>query len=100
MQQFDVFRNPDPAGAEAYPYVVILQSDTISETSSVIVAPLVPREPTSRLHPQFVIADESFALMITDLAAFPRQLLRDPEFNLESERHWIIGALDLLFTGV
>ena len=100
MQQFDVFRNPDPAGAEAFPYIVALRSDAVSETASVIVAPLVPREPTGRLHPNFTIADESFAPMVTDLAAIPRRLLREPEFNLESERHRIIGALDLLFTGL
>jgi hypothetical protein len=64
------------------------------------VAPLVPREPTSRLQPRFSIQDESFALMVTDLAAFPRRLLGQPEINVEGERHRIIGALDLLFTGV
>lgn len=100
MRQFDVFPNPDPDGAEAHPYILVLQSDFVSDTDSVVVAPLVRRESTSRLYPRLQVDGEVLSVVITDLAAFPRRLLQQPITNAERERHRIIQALDLLFTGV
>jgi toxin CcdB len=101
MRQFDVFANPDPGSVAAFPSLVVLQSDLVMETTSVIVAPLVKQaRMRSRLYPTVVVADLRLAMMVTDSAAVPRTLLRRPVSNLEHERHSIIGALDLLFTGI
>jgi len=40
-RQFDVVANPDPIDAAHRPYLVILQSDLISDLTSTVVAPLV-----------------------------------------------------------
>jgi hypothetical protein len=73
-----------------------------AETSSVIVAPLVRPNPSLRhplLYPEFRIEARRLVLAISDLAALPRTRLTKRVANLDPERHRIIAALDLLFTG-
>jgi len=85
------------------PYVVVLQSDVVSETSFVIVAPLVPALPTSkpsRLYPTFDIVGRRHMLLTPDLASLPRKALAEPVASLSEQRFQIIAALDILFTGI
>ncbi|HEV2558909.1 MAG TPA: CcdB family protein [Microvirga sp.] len=101
MRQFDVFAHPDEETADAYPYLMVLQSDFIAQTASVIAAPLIEAaQRDTRLYPAFRIKGERYTLMISDLAAVPRTMLRTPVDNLAPERSRIIAALDLLFTGI
>lgn len=101
MRQFDVFANPNPGRAKHFPFVVVLQSDWVSDTASVIVAPLVAADEhrPARLYPVFDIEGRRLAAAMSDLAAIPRALLSNPIANLAPERDSIIAALDLLFTG-
>jgi toxin CcdB len=101
IRQFDVYRNPNTRRSKEFPFVVVLQSDWVSETSSVIVAPLIATEANrpARLHPACVIDGETLVLAISDMAAIPRATLANPVGNLAPERDRIISALDLLFTG-
>lgn len=102
IRQFDVFRNPSSRSALAYPLVVVLQSNWIADTASVIVAPLIEptRDKTSaKLYPEFEIEGRRLALAVTDLASIERSLLTRPVASLDRERDRIVVALDLLFTG-
>lgn len=101
IRQFDVFANPTRRTAQAFPFLVVLQSDWVSDTSSVIVAPFLRhlRAEPSRLHPEFTISGRRFALAVTDRAALPRSVLNEPVANLGPERDRIVAALDLRFTG-
>jgi toxin CcdB len=102
IRQFDVFANPSRHTAQIFPFLVVLQADWVSETSSVIVAPFVRPDPSMRhplLYPEFRIEGRRFVLAISDLAAVPRGRLTELVTNLDPERHRIIAALDLLFTG-
>ncbi len=102
IRQFDVFANPSTRTARLFPFLIVLQSNWASETSSVIVAPFVRPDPAlrhPRLYPEFTIVRRRLVLAITDLAALPRSKLIRRVTNLESERHRIIAALDLIFTG-
>lgn len=40
MQQFDVYANPSKKTLRAYPFIVDIQSNTISEIATRIVVPL------------------------------------------------------------
>jgi len=51
------------------------------------------------LYPEFRIEARRLVLAISDLAALPRTRLTKRVANLDPERHRIIAALDLLFTG-
>jgi hypothetical protein len=100
IAQCDVFRNPGGPD-DAIPFVVVLQDDAVHWTSSVVVAPLVSGRPAadSRLTPVFFVEGRNCALMVQDPAPVPRRLLVDRVASLVRERHRIIAALDLLFTG-
>lgn len=102
IRQFDVFRNPSSRSALAYPFVVVLQSDWIADTSSVIVAPLVETtrgRTSARFYPEFEVEGRRLALAVSDLASIERSLLTKPVPSLDRERDRIVVALDLLFTG-
>lgn len=102
MSQFDVYRNPDAHSRKAFPFVVVLQHDVVSETESVIVAGLVPskEQESTRLFPRFKIAGRSYSMRTPDLASMPRKVLIAPIASLRDEWHRIGAALDILFTGI
>jgi toxin CcdB len=101
IRQFDIFANPHPERSGEFPFVLVLQSDWVADTSSVIVAPLVvsDRERRPRLYPRFEVEGRHLVAVVSDLAAIPRAVLSNPVANVSSDRDRIIAALDLLFTG-
>ena len=83
--------------------MVVLQSDRFDDTRGVVVAPLVYArliDARDRLYPVFSIEDHEVAMVTTEIAVVPRQVLTSPVANLMHERHRIVAALDLLFTGI
>ena len=100
IRQFDVFRNP-AATRSLFPFVVVLQSDAIHQTRSVVVAPMIPESSVSesRLTPTFEIEGRNWTLIVSDIAALPRSRLTQHVASLDGERYRIKAALDLLFVG-
>ena len=43
IRRFDVFENEDPTSGTEFPFIAVLQSDAVYQTTSVIVAPPVER---------------------------------------------------------
>lgn len=102
MRQYDVFENPSPRTRKLMPLLVVLQSDLVSETDAVIVAPLtevIPQE-GSRLYPEFAVADKSYTLLTPDMASIPRAALTQRVASLAADWNRITAAIDILFTGV
>jgi toxin CcdB len=102
-RQFDVVANPDPEDAVQRPYLLVLQSDLVSELASTVVAPLVAKAAMAgarRLNPSVVVADREFWLATHELFAVHRRVLGASLASLADRRHDIIAALDLLFTGI
>jgi toxin CcdB len=102
IQQFDVFANPDAAEATYRPFLVVLQSDLVSDLRATIVAPLVRRRDMTgaqRLNPLVTFGGEEFWLAIHELFALDRRILRKNVASLAESRDQIIAALDMLFTG-
>jgi toxin CcdB len=102
IQQFDVFANPDPGEAVYRPFLIVLQSDLVSDLSATIVAPLVKKEDMAgaqRLNPLVTVAGQEFWLATHELFALDRRILRDRISSLADRRDDIIAALDMLFTG-
>lgn len=101
--QFDVFENPDPESAEAHPYFLILQADRLKELNTRIVAPLVAPKSLpgfERLMPVVSVKSKKLVVDVTNVGVFPLKLIPKPIANLEAERYRIVGALDLIFTGI
>jgi toxin CcdB len=102
IQQFDVFANPDADDAAYRPFLVILQSDLVSELRATIVAPLVKREDIAgaqRLNPVVAVAGQEYWFATHELFALDRRTLRNKIASLADRRDHIIAALDMLFTG-
>ena len=103
IRQFDVIANPDPLDAHDRPFVVVLQSDLVSDLRSTVVAPLVPRESmrgAQRLNPLLKLDGSEYWLAIHELFAVERRILLRQAGNVSDQRDAIIAALDLLFTGI
>lgn len=103
MRQCDVFSNPNERPNPNVPFIVVLQSDLVFQTTTVVVAPLVKADrlrDDQALYPVFRIEGMRVALSITEVATLPRRALKNYVANLEGERHRIIRAIDLLFTDV
>ena len=98
MPQFDVFRT---VGGEL---LLDCQSDALSHLSTRLTAPLLPidRSPEGRprLNPVFEIDGRPYAMVAQFSAAVGLSELRTRVTNLAAFRFDIIGAFDMLLTGV
>ncbi len=104
MPQFDVLRNPGSKTASWAPYLIVLQTDLLSELGTVVVAPLVREaefgRPATTLHPVFEVDGQRVVLSVAELAGVSRRLLGERIGTLVARRDEIIAAVDLLFTGI
>lgn len=62
--------------------------------------PLANAEPIPRLNPLFTVNGQTLVMATHLIFAIPAEKLQRPVANLEAEYYSIIGALDLLLTGV
>jgi toxin CcdB len=103
MAQFDVHRNPEQQRKDI-PYVVDIQSDLLWNLPTRLVAPLILASrfgpPVGRLHPRFVVEDSLVVMLTTEIGVLSPRSLREPIASLADHRHEIVGALDMLITGI
>lgn len=105
MAQFDVYRNTNPASRTRVPYLLDVQSDLLESLSTRAVVPLCKPELlkgklADRLNPVFEIEGKKMAMLTPELAGVSGKILGGPVTNLSTERRAIIGALDLVITGI
>lgn len=105
MRQFEVFENPDPSSRNERPFFIVLQHSLHDGLSTVVVAPLY-REHVIRLMsaltPKVIVEREAVRIAIPELSFVPRAFLQGRPLDSDSaeRRYDIVGALDLLFTGI
>lgn len=103
IRQFDVFRNP--RAKTGYPFLLVVQHDLLDSLSVRVVVPLAPKasfgaQTANRLNPVFTV-DGSAVVMLTQLLGAVRaSSLGKRVASLSAKRTEIIGALDVLFTGI
>ena len=99
MPQFDVHRLANRPGL-----VVDCQSDLFEHLDTRFVIPLSPRDrappPASRLNPVFVIDGGDQVLLTQGALTVHRRELGSFVATLANRRLDIIGAIDILITGV
>jgi toxin CcdB len=104
MAQFDAHRNPVELDSARMPFVLDVQSDSLEVLPTRLVVPLLRaellRDRIRRLHPEFLVGDTKVVMVTTELGTLPRGALGVSIVSLEDRRYEIIGAIDMLITGV
>jgi len=105
MKQFTLYNNENKNSKKAYPYFVDVQNDLLSDLSSRVVIPLSAQEMLSNLNakklcPIIEINGSVFVLLTHQMTSVPNSALRNEETSLEHYRYEILGAIDLLLTGI
>lgn len=103
MHQFDVVATA-AADRPLVPYVVILQSDLLSDLATRLAAPLMAPDrfrPIPQLNPVFAVADGRWMMATQMMAAVPlAELSSEVVASLTQERDAIVRAVDVLLAGV
>ncbi len=105
MSQYTLYRNENKGSKKAYPYFVNVQSDLLDELNSRIVIPLSPLKTlentnAKKLCPIIDIEEGCFVLLTHQLTSVPKSILKKEATSLEKFRYEILGAIDLLLTGI
>jgi toxin CcdB len=101
--QCEVHANPDDTDGHI-PYLVDVQTDLLSDLDTRVVVPLVRfasfGRSVNRLHPMFTVEDQRVVMATHLLAAVRRRALGAVVASLLDQRDIIIGAIDVLWSGV
>ena len=105
MSQFTLYANENKNSKKAYPYFVDVQNDLLDELSSRVVIPLSPYEALNKtnakkLCPIIDVKKERCVLLTQQMTSVPRSILKKKVVSLEKFRYEILGAIDLLITGI
>ena len=103
MAQFDVYHNTNLATREQIPYLLDVQTDLIEVVQTRVVVPLEicgSFTPAARLSPVFQIEGITVAMSTPELAGVHLRSLGGFVCSLSGKRQEIMGALDLLFSGI
>ena len=97
MARFDIYK-----GSNAGSLLLDIQSDLLDEFGSRVVVPLIPAQgvqSVSRLHPKFVINDETYIMSTHLIFAIPVDRLGAKIGSLAQDDLVITSAVDKLFSG-
>lgn len=104
MRQFCVYRNLNAATRSAYPLLLNVQGDLISETGTRVVVPLLPANRSvpamPPLAPVVPVKGKSYVLVTPLLAGTEVSDLGALEVDLSDQRGAIMAALDMLISGI
>src|SRR5688572_14480417 len=99
MARFDVYQRPDGGG-----YLLDCQADLLSDLMTRFVVPLLPPDaapkPAARLNPLLAVRGEPHVMVTQFAAAVLRSELGEHVDSRRDDAERIVGALDLLITGV
>ena len=97
MAQYDVHESDGT-------FVIDCQSDLLDEYDTRLVVPLMRPENSprlaGRLNPKFEIGGETYAMYTQYAASVPFRSLGKVVVSLAGHRYEILGAIDVLVTGV
>ena len=103
IRQFEVFKNP--RDKTRFPYLLVVQHDLLDALSVRVVVPLTPQRtfaerPVTRLNPVLTVEGSPMVMLTQLLGSVRASTLGKRVASLGARRTEIIGALDVLFTGI
>ncbi len=105
MAQYSLYKNENKSSKKIYPLFADVQSDLLDGLNSRIVIPLSLNKQTNNtnvkgLCPIFDINGKDYILLTHQMTSVPASLLKKKEGTLNDYRYEILGAIDLLLTGI
>ena len=105
MAQYSVYKNKNPQSKSAYPLLVDIQSDLLSELQTRVVVPLTKsaalrKKPIRDLTPVVIVDGSQYLLLVPQLAGISVSELGPVVGSVAAQRDEIIAAMDFLVTGV
>lgn len=105
MAQFDVYENPSKTTKKAYPYILELQNNIISDIATRIVVPLadytvMKNEEFKKLTPKVTYKEKELLILMPQITSVSSKSLKNPIGTLSHLRDEIISALDFAVTGI
>jgi toxin CcdB len=105
MSQFTLYKNENKNSKKAYPYFIDVQNDLLADLNSRLVIPLAAKETLNNLNaeklcPTIEINEGIFVLLTHQMTSVPCSVLNNKVTSLEHYRYDILGAIDLLLTGI
>lgn len=105
MPQFSVYKNKNPNTRSAYPYLVDIQSDLLSELKTRVVVPLVKvtalgKKPIQHLTPTVEVDGQKYLMLMPQLAGISTKDLGPRVSDVSKYRNAIVGSIDFLATGI
>jgi toxin CcdB len=105
MPQFTVYENRNEATRARFPLLLDVQSDLLQPLNTRVVVPLsllatAKTRAMGALTPKLPIAGKEYVMVTPQLAGISVRELGAIVDTASSERTTIIGALDLLITGI
>jgi len=105
MNQYSLYKNENKSSKKAYPFFVDVQSDLLESLNSRVVIPLSLDKATNNtnansLCPVIDIEGKNYILLTHQMTSVPAPLLKKNAGSLENYRYEILGAIDILLTGI
>jgi len=106
VDQFALYRNNNKSSNKTYPYFVDIQNDLLGDLNSRVVIPLSPynarnKTDAKQLCPIIKIDGKgSFVLLTHQITSIPKSTLKTKVASLENYRYEILGAIDMLLSGI
>lgn len=104
MSQFTLYENMNHDSRDTYPYFVDIQNSLLDSLNTRLVIPLTPSkylaDNITNLCPLVMVENEQFILLTHQMTSVPVSALQISMGSLEHLRDEIIGAVDLLVTGI
>ena len=105
MNQYSLYRNENKSSKKTYPFFVDVQSDLLESLNSRVVIPLSLDKTTNNtnaknLCPVFDIEGKNYILLTHQMTSVPASLLKNNAGSLDKYRYEILGAIDILLTGI
>lgn len=106
MGQFTLYRNNNKSSNKTYPYFVDIQNDLLGDLNSRVVIPLSPynakdKTDAKKLCPKIKLSGEgNFVLLTHQITSIQKSTLKTKVASLENYRYEILGAVDILLSGI
>ena len=105
MKQFTLYKNENKNSSKTYPYFIDVQNDLLDDLNSRVVIPLSAQETLNNLNakklcPEIEIDEGVFVLLTHQMTSVPCSALKSEVASLDHCRNEILGAIDLLLTGI